>query len=90
MPKALRFPEGHNRIEKSPATGLEIPENERIGRTHLRVEEYSRMISLAEGKPTDYAILQVFLQTGVKVSEICYLRLADVDLEGRAMKVTVG
>lgn len=48
------------------------------------------MLSLAGGNPRDYAILQVFLQTGVRVSELCNLKTCDVDLEGRSLKVTVG
>jgi site-specific recombinase XerD len=32
-------------------------------------------LSLASGTPRDYAILQVFLQTGVRVSELATLRL---------------
>ncbi len=86
----FRFLEGHGHIERSPATGVETPKKERNVRTYLRLDEYNRMLSLAGGNPRDYAILQVFLQTGVRVSELCNLRIADVDLEGRALKVTVG
>ena len=38
------------------------------------------MLSLAGANPRDYAILQVFLQTGVRVSELAGLTLGDVDL----------
>lgn len=86
----FRFLEGHGHIDRSPAMGVETPKKERNSRTYLRVEEYSRMLSLAGGNPRDYAILQVFLQTGVRVSELCNLKTCDVDLEGRSLKVTVG
>lgn len=86
----FRFLEGHEYIIKSPTTGVETPKKEKNGRTALRPDEYTKMLSLAGGNPRDYAILQVFLQTGVRVSELCNLRLEDVDLEGRTLRITVG
>src|SRR5205814_3902596 len=38
----------------------------------------------------DYAILQVFLQTGIRVSELCALRVDDIDLDARMLRVTAG
>jgi site-specific recombinase XerC len=37
------------------------------------------MLSLAGANPRDYAVLQVFLQTGIRVSELANLRIADID-----------
>jgi integrase/recombinase XerC len=37
------------------------------------------MLSLAGANPRDYAMLQVFLQTGIRVSELASLTLQDVD-----------
>jgi site-specific recombinase XerD len=37
------------------------------------------MLSLAGANPRDYAILQVFLQTGIRVSELAHLRMNDID-----------
>jgi site-specific recombinase XerD len=68
-------------LERSPAEGLETPRKEKNTRPYLQTDEYNRMLSLAGAKPRDFAILQVFLQTGVRVSELCSLRLEDVDLE---------
>jgi len=39
------------------------------------------MLSLAGGNPRDYAILQVFLQTGIRVSELASLKIDDIDFE---------
>jgi integrase/recombinase XerC len=86
----FRFCEGAGLIAKSPAAGLETPKREKPGRAHLRPDEYSRMLALAGGSPRDYAILQVFLQTGVRVSELCDLRLEDVDLTAGVLKVRAG
>lgn len=45
------------------------------------------MLAQAGANPRDYAILQVFLQTGVRVSELCDLRLSDIDFDGRTLKI---
>jgi integrase len=44
-------------------------------------------LSLAGSSPRDYAILQVFLQTGIRVSELCSLTLSDVDLTDRTLTI---
>jgi integrase/recombinase XerC len=77
-------------LVKSPVAGVETPRRERQTRTFLVPEEYTRLLALAGGQPRDYAILQVFLQTGVRVSELCNLRLGDVDLQSGMLRVTAG
>ena len=86
----FRHLQNEGRIDKSPTTGVETPKRERPGRAFLRPDEYSRMLSLAGGNPRDYAILQVFLQTGVRVSELCALRIDDVDLTSGTLVITAG
>ena len=86
----FRYLEQTGRIGHSPASGVEGPKRERNGRTYLHPEEYTRMLSLGGANPRDFAILTVFLQTGVRVSELCELRLEDVDLEGRVLRVRHG
>ncbi len=80
----------HEAIGRSPTEGLETPRRERRSRTYLRPEEYNQLLSLAGASPRDYAILQVFLQTGLRVSELCALTLDDVDLGGRVLRVRGG
>jgi integrase/recombinase XerC len=75
----FRFLEGLGYISKSPTTGVETPKRERNTRQFLRSDEYTKMLSLAGANPRDYAILQVFLQTGIRVSELAHLRMNDVD-----------
>jgi len=77
----------HQLLERSPAEGLETPRKEKNSRPYLQTDEYSRMLSLAGGTPRDYAILQVFLQTGVRVSELCGLKVDDVDLVHGLLRV---
>src|SRR5215212_4302352 len=76
----FRFLEGVGLISKSPTTGIETPKRERNARQFLRSDEYTKMLSLAGANPRDYAILQVFLQTGIRVSELASLRTQDIDL----------
>jgi site-specific recombinase XerD len=63
----FRFLEGVGAIQKSPSAGIDTPKREKHTRQYLRSDEYTKMLSLAGGNPRDYAILQVFLQTGIRV-----------------------
>jgi len=69
---------------------LATPKKEQRGRNYLSPEEYNRLLAAAGGHPRDYAILQVFLQTGVRVSELCALTLEDIDLVGKELRVREG
>jgi len=75
----FRFLEGVGLISKSPTIGIETPKREKNGRQVLRQDEYTKMLSLAGANPRDYAILQVFLQTGIRVSELANLKIEDID-----------
>jgi len=86
----FRFLEDEQIIAKSPAAALETPKKERASKTFLRPEEYTRILAYAGTDPRDYCIFQVFLQTGLRVSELCNLRLQDVDLDARSLTVTAG
>lgn len=77
-------------VEKSPTTGIETPKKERKVRAWLLRDEYARMLSLAGANARDYCILQLFLQTGIRVSELCKLHISDVDLSARRLTVREG
>ena len=83
----FRFLEGVGCIQKSPTAGIDTPKREKHTRQFLRSDEYTKMLSLAGGNPRDYAILQVFLQTGIRVSELANLTREDVDLIKPAIRV---
>src|SRR5256886_7173361 len=83
----FRFLEGVGAIARSPAAGIETPKREKHTRQYLRSDEYTKMLSLAGGNPRDYAILQVFLQTGIRVSELANLTREDVDFIKPAITV---
>src|SRR6516162_6730506 len=83
----FRFLEGIGVVSKSPTTGIETPKREKNGRQVLRSDEYTKMLSLAGANPRDYAIIQVFLQTGIRVSELAKLTEEDIDLIKPAITV---
>jgi integrase/recombinase XerC len=83
----FRFLENHDIIAKSPAAGVETPKKEKHARSYLRPDEYRALLAHAGANPRDYCILQVFLQTGIRLSELCALTRDDVDLDGRTITV---
>src|SRR5262249_5992904 len=86
----FRYLVDHDEIAKSPMDTVETPKRERKDRTSLTREEYTAMLSFAGGNIRDFAILQVFLQTGLRVSELVALQLDDVDLSSRILHVRAG
>ena len=86
----FRFLHGNGLLDKDPTQAVTTPKKERGGRTALRPDEYNKLLSLAGGNARDYAILQVFLQTGMRVSELCALTRSDIDFETRTVHVGNG
>lgn len=86
----FRYLTDHEAIAKSPLIGIETPKREKNGRTALSHDEYTAILSLAGSNPRDYAILQVFLQTGLRVSELVALKRDDIDLAQRVLYVRSG
>jgi site-specific recombinase XerD len=86
----FRFLVRRKLLEHSPASDVASPKRETRGRVWLRTDEYTKLLSAAatSGKLRDYCILQLFLQTGVRVRELCSLDVGDVDLRGRVLRVT--
>src|ERR671926_221881 len=72
---------------KRELTGIATPKREKNGRQVLRADEYTKMLSLAGANPRDYAVLQVFLQTGIRVSELAHLTTDNIDFIKPAIKV---
>ena len=74
-------------ITCSPADTIHMPNKERKKKVVLRTDEYSRMLSEAGGNTRDFSILQLFLQTGIRVSELIAIVREDVDMNSRILKV---
>src|SRR5713101_1112618 len=74
-------------IASSPAETIHMPNKERKRKVVLRTDEYSRMLLEAGGNPRDFAILQLFLQTGIRVSELVAIIVEDLDIQSHVLKV---
>ena len=46
--------------------------------------EYTRLLAACAENPRDLAIITLFLQTGIKLSELVCLKVADIELAGQA------
>jgi len=77
-------------LSHSPADAVVLPRRERKQQTFLRLDEYRKMLAVAGGNLRDFAILTVFLQTGIRVSELANLRLAHLDLQAKKLTVVQG
>jgi site-specific recombinase XerD len=86
----FRYLEADGRISSSPAAGVAIPKKECKAKVYLRPDEYMRLLAAAGGNARDFAILQLFLQTGIRVSELANLLLSHLDLHGRTLHVEAG
>ncbi len=75
-----RFLKLSGSVVESPVDGLDTPKREKRGRSYLTPEEYNRLLVAAGGHPRDFCILTLFLQTGIRISELCELWLEDIDL----------
>lgn len=77
-------------IERSPFDGVDTPKRERKSRAYLTPEEYNRLLAAAGAHPRDFCILTLFIQTGIRISELCELRLDDIDLDAGTLTVRIG
>jgi site-specific recombinase XerD len=74
-------------VPASPTEHIVRPKKERKQRVFLRVDEYMRLLNAAAGNSRDYAILQLFLQSGIRVAELVGLTLTDIDLDAGIMLI---
>jgi integrase/recombinase XerC len=77
-------------ISTSPASDVRSPKREQRDKVWLREDEYNKILVRAAHDPRDFALLQVLLQTGVRVSELCELEISDVDFYGNELLVRFG
>jgi integrase/recombinase XerD len=76
-------------VAANPAEGIAPPRKEEKEPRVLTREEYQRLLSVV-GKPRDRAIIQLLLQTGIRLSEIQRLTLPDCHLPKRITKDALG
>jgi len=74
-------------ITHSPAATVDRPRKERKPKQYLRPDEYTKLLATAGGNLRDFALLQLFLQTGIRVSEAAAICLSDLDLEHKTLTI---
>ncbi len=88
--KFFRCLKDNNIISNSPTETVIGPMREERDPEVLYRNEYKALLFEASGNPRDYAILQVFLQTGIRIGELVKLTINDIDLENRILVVRQG
>jgi site-specific recombinase XerD len=74
-------------LPSSPAAHIDRPKKEKRPKDVLRPDEYNKLLVQAAGNPRDYAMLQVFLQTGIRVSELVAILVTDLDMEQKTLAI---
>ncbi len=80
-------------IDKNPAAQIEAPSIKRALPKYLTLEESLRLLDTvendtqSESKERDYAIVTLFLNCGMRLSELCGINLSDIDSELRSLRV---
>ncbi|MBR3144951.1 MAG: tyrosine recombinase XerC [Clostridia bacterium] len=71
-------------IETNPAEMLESPKIKQALPKHLTLEDSIELLNSIEGpnKERDYAIITLFLNCGMRLSELCGLNLSDIRDDG--------
>jgi len=72
--------------ESDPTAGVPLPSIRYQQRRHLEPDEVMRFVRGAK-RPAVKAIALVMFYTGMRIGEVCSLRLEDVDLERRQVRV---
>ncbi len=94
--KFCDFARQANLMESNPALDVRRIQPLPISRRALDADEIARLLEAVQaGRPSlikrDYAIIQLLLQTGIKVGELIELQLADIELtDGRGTLTVKG
>src|SRR5919206_966311 len=86
----LKFLKDNQIIFGNPAETIEGPLREERDPAILLKTEYKALLQVAGENPRDFAIVMLFLQTGLRVSELVNLKLQDVDFVSREITVRQG
>ncbi len=86
----LEFMKDNQIIFGNPAQTIEGPIREEREPAILLKTEYKALLQVAGDNPRDLAIVMVFLQTGLRVSELVNLKIQDVDFLSKEITVRQG
>jgi site-specific recombinase XerD len=88
--KFFAFLEESNVLAANPANTVKGARREEKEPNILYKEQYKALLYEASDNIRDYAIIQTFLQTGIRLSELANLRVDAVDFEHRILTVKQG
>jgi len=88
--KFFAFLEENKILAANPAHTVKGARREEKEPNILYKEQYKALLYEASDNIRDYAIIQTFLQTGIRLSELTNLRVEDVDVEHRNLTVRQG
>lgn len=80
-------------FENNPAINIESPKLSKTVPKHLSVDESIDLLSSvavdveSKSRERDYCILTIFLNCGVRLSELCGINITDIDKDLRSMRV---
>ncbi|MEU8151986.1 tyrosine-type recombinase/integrase [Nonomuraea sp. NPDC048901] len=81
------------RTSFSPVLKADKPQLKTKAHDYLTMEEISALLDVCKGSDfasrRDTAIIRVFIDNGMRVGGLCGLRLEDVDLRGRRLKIVL-
>jgi site-specific recombinase XerD len=88
--KFFAFLEENSILAANPANTVKGARREEKEPNILYKEQYKALLYEASDNIRDYAIIQTFLQTGIRLGELANLRVDEVDLEHRLLTVRQG
>jgi integrase/recombinase XerC len=88
--KFFTFLEENNILTANPANAVKGARREEKEPNILFKEQYKALLYEASDNIRDYAIIQTFLQTGIRLSELVNLQVSDIDFEHRILTVRQG
>lgn len=83
----FKYLKSSNLITNDPATGLEHPKFENKPPRILTQLEYRSLRDAARADVRMLAVIEVLLQTGIRIGELAKLRVEDIDLENLTLHV---
>src|ERR687884_1957114 len=88
--KFFTFLEENRILAANPAHTVKCARREEKEPHILFKEQYKALLYEASDNIRDYAIIQTFLQTGIRLSELVNLQVDDIDFEHRLLTVRQG
>lgn len=84
-----RYLEVNGFIDKSPVMHLESPQTKRALPKHLTLEQSITLLNSVEGKfkERDYCMLTLFLNCGLRLSELIGINISDINFDDNTLRV---